>query len=180
MLRARPPRTSTGRRVIAVVLAGLGWLLLSGAALACAPRPATPANPDAVPAATCEDRPFAEVEIETRPRLGLELARTPDERALGLMFRESLPWDTGMLFEFQQPSRAGFWMRNTSIPLSIAWLDRDGTIVDIQDMQPLSDEVHTPSAPYWYAIEANQGWFEANGVGVGQRVCLCLGTNAGG
>jgi uncharacterized membrane protein (UPF0127 family) len=90
------------------------------------------------------------------------------------MFRESLPWDSGMVFVFEQPSIAGFWMRNTLIPLSIAWLDQDGTIVDIQDMQPLSDDVHTPAAPYVYAIETNQGWFESNGVGVGQRVVLCL------
>lgn len=90
------------------------------------------------------------------------------------MFRESMPWDTGMLFVFEQPSASGFWMRNTLLPLSIAWLDQYGTIVDIQDMQPLSDEVHAPPAPYVYAIETNQGWFEANGVGVGQRVVLCI------
>jgi uncharacterized membrane protein (UPF0127 family) len=68
-------------------------------------------------------------------------------------------------------------MRNTLIPLSIAWIDRDGSIVDIQDMQPLSDEVHTPAAPYWYALEVNQGWFFANGVGVGQQVLFCLGDS---
>ena len=129
--------------------------------------------PSVAPAA-CGQQPHAEVDIETRPSLWLEVAATPEDRTRGLMFRESLPWDTGMLFVFEQPSVAGFWMRNTLIPLSIAWLDRDGTIVDIQDMQPLTDEVHAPAAPYVYAIETNQGWFEANGVGVGQRVLLCL------
>ncbi len=66
-------------------------------------------------------------------------------------------------------------MRNTLIPLSIAWLDANGTIVDIQDMQPQSDDVHVPSAPYVYALEANQGWFAASGVSPGQRVVLCPG-----
>lgn len=117
--------------------------------------------------------PYAEVDIETRPRLQLEVAATPQERTRGLMFREWLPWEQGMLFVFEQQGQGGFWMRNTLLPLSIAWLDLDGTIVDIQDMQPQTDDVHVPAAPYWYALETNQGWYQANGVGVGQRVLLC-------
>jgi uncharacterized membrane protein (UPF0127 family) len=78
---------------------------------------------------------------------------------------------------YDQPAREGYWMRNTLIPLSIAWIERDGTIVDIQDMQPLSDQVHAPSAQYWYALEVNQGWFFANGVGVGQQILFCLGSD---
>lgn len=119
--------------------------------------------------------PYAEVDIETRPRLQLEVAATPQERMRGLMFREWLPWEQGMLFVFEQQGQGGFWMRNTLLPLSIAWLDLDGSIVDIQDMQPQTDDVHVPAAPYWYALETNQGWYEANGVGVGQRVLLCTG-----
>lgn len=90
------------------------------------------------------------------------------------MYRETLDPDGAMLFIFETESRGGFWMRNTPLPLSIAWLDAEGTIVDIQDMQPLSDQVHAPPAPYWFAVETNQGWFAANGVTVGDRVVLCL------
>jgi uncharacterized membrane protein (UPF0127 family) len=121
--------------------------------------------------------PYAEVQIDTYPRVWLELARTPEEKQVGLMFRESMPWENGMVFVYDRPATEGYWMRNTLIPLSIAWIERDGTIVDIQDMQPLSDEVHTPAAAYWYALEVNQGWFFANGVGVGQQVLFCLGES---
>ena len=133
--------------------------------------------------AACDGTPYTEVDIETRPRIDLELARTPQEHEVGLMYRESLPPDSGMLFIYQAPSREGYWMYHTLIPLSIAWIDQDGTIVDIQDMARLDDpndvreaslHVYTPAAPYWYALEVNQGWFEAHGVGVGQRMTFCL------
>ena len=171
----RPARLS-----LALVLA-LGTLILvvAAPALARVAHRWQEEAPSAEPGA-CGEQPYAEADIETRPRLGLEVAATPEERERGLMFHESLPWDTGMVFVFEQPSRAGFWMRNTLLPLSIAWLDQDGTIVDIQDMEPLSDEVHAPPAPYVYAIETNQGWFEANGVGAGQRMVLCLETTSPG
>jgi uncharacterized protein len=120
--------------------------------------------------------PYAEMEVEGQPRLSLELARTPQEHQTGLMFRESLDPDSGMLFVYDHPATEGYWMHNTLVPLSIAWLDKDGTIVDIQDMQPQTDDTHDPAAPYWYALEVNQGWFQAHGVGVGQAVRLCLGS----
>jgi uncharacterized protein len=119
--------------------------------------------------------PFAEVQIETFPRIELELARTSAEHQVGLMFRESMPWERGMLFVYDRQASEGYWMHNTFIPLSIAWINREGTIVDIQDMQPLSDDVHYPAEPYWYALETNQGWFFENGVGVGQQIVFCLG-----
>jgi hypothetical protein len=119
--------------------------------------------------------PYAEVQIDTLPRLSLEVARTPDEHQVGLMFRESLPSDSGMLFVYDRPATEGYWMHDTYVPLSIAWIDQTGTIVDIQDMQPLTDDVHWPVAAYWYALEANQGWYLEHGVGVGQLVTFCLG-----
>ena len=119
--------------------------------------------------------PYAEVLIDTYPRVELELARTPEEHQVGLMFRESLPWERGMLFVYDRQATEGYWMHNTLIPLSIAWISKEGTIVDIQDMQPLTDDVHFPAAPYWYALETNQGWFFENGVGVGQQIQFCLG-----
>jgi uncharacterized membrane protein (UPF0127 family) len=122
----------------------------------------------------CTDTAYVEVDIETRPRVWIEVADSPAEHQVGLMFRESMPTDNGMLFVYDRPASDGYWMRNTYIPLSIAWIDSEGTIVDIQDMQPLTDDVHTPRARYWYALEVNQGWFFNNGVGVGQRVTFCL------
>ncbi len=161
--------------ILFFVVLSLG--LLAESALACtAPRSGTD-EPQAAPAPTpCADQPFAEVDTEGLPRLNLEVAKTDQERERGLMFRESMPENQGMLFVFQPQSRAGFWMRNTLIPLSLAWLDAGGVIVDIQDMQPLTETVHMPAAPYSYAIEANRGWFQASGVVPGQHVRLCLGN----
>jgi uncharacterized protein len=139
-------------------------------------------------AGACGDRtapPYAQVQIDTYPRLDLELARTPQEHERGLMFRDSLPPDSGMLFVYQSQAQEAYWMFNTLIPLSIAWIDRDGTIVDIQDMPRLNDPsnvqeagLHTypPAAPYWYALEVNQGWFVQHGVAVGQQIMFCLGA----
>jgi uncharacterized protein len=128
--------------------------------------------------------PYAEVQIDTFPRIDLWLARTPQEHERGLMFVDDLPADSGMLFVYQAQSSESYWMYNTLIPLSIAWIDRDGTIVDIQDMARLNDPsdiqeagrtVYTPAAPYWYALEVNEGWFFEHGVGVGQQMMFCLG-----
>jgi uncharacterized protein len=138
----------------------------------------------------CGGQPYAEVQIDGLPRLNLEVARTPAEHEKGLMDRDSLPPDNGMVFVYTQPAREGYWMRNTLIPLSIAWLDQNGTILDIQDMDALDDQhAHYPGAgtlplsqapsvsvlAYYYALESNVGWFVNHGVGVGQQVALCLG-----
>ncbi len=91
----------------------------------------------------------------------------------------------GMLFVYTAESRESYWMYNTLIPLSIAFIDRDGTIVDIEDMARLDDPsnesqaarfVYPSVAPYWYALEVNSGWFLDHGVGVGQQIALCLGS----
>ena len=102
--------------------------------------------------------------------LAIEVADTAEERAKGLMGRESLPADRGMLFDFQEPTQAGFWMKNTLIPLSIAFVDGDGTIVHIEDMQPETEDIHASPKPYRYAIEVNQGWYAAHGISAGDRV----------
>jgi uncharacterized membrane protein (UPF0127 family) len=106
-----------------------------------------------------------------RIELLVEIADTPEKRARGLMFRESLPEDRGMLFDFGGvETQSGFWMKGTTIPLSIAFISVDDTIIHIQDMEPLSLELHRSDQPYEYAIEVNRGWFEANGIGVGAAV----------
>ncbi len=106
----------------------------------------------------------------SREELTVELARTPAERRRGLMFREELPENRGMLFVFPNDTQAGFWMKDTLIPLSIAFIAADGAIVDIQRMEPLSLELHSPGALYRYALEVNQGWFQEHGFGPGDGV----------
>lgn len=108
--------------------------------------------------------------------LFVEVADSPEERQQGLMHRESLPEDAGMLFVYEEDTGTGFSMRNTTIPLSIAFVTAGGVIVDIQDMEPLSEEVHRSPQPYRYAVEANQGWFGDNGVEVGDVVQLPAGV----
>ena len=105
-----------------------------------------------------------------RTELTVELARTAAERSRGLMFRESLAEDRGMLFVFEQETKAGVWMKNTKIPLSIAFIDGKGTILETQEMEALSEQLHAPARPYRYALEVNQGWFERRGLGLGDRV----------
>ncbi|MCH6555639.1 MAG: DUF192 domain-containing protein [Chloroflexi bacterium] len=106
----------------------------------------------------------------SRQELTVELARTPAERRRGLMSREELQEDGGMLFVFPQDTTTGFWMKDTLIPLSIAFIAEDGAILDVQDMEALSEERHRPPQPYRYALEVNQGWFQEHGLGPGDRV----------
>lgn len=104
-----------------------------------------------------------------------EKAETPEQRAFGLMFRESLGEDEGMVFLFFEEQQGGFYMKNTLIPLSIAFFDGEGTIVDIFDMDPCEADpcrVYTPDAPYEGALEVDQGAFEEWGVQEGDRVTV--------
>jgi uncharacterized membrane protein (UPF0127 family) len=103
-------------------------------------------------------------------KIRVEVARTEDEKARGLMFRESLGKDDGMLFVYDREEFLTFWMKNTPIPLSIAFIDRRGKIVDIQDMEPFSLSTHASTLPAQYALEMNKGWFKRNGIGVGDLV----------
>jgi uncharacterized membrane protein (UPF0127 family) len=105
-----------------------------------------------------------------RAELTVELARSAEERARGLSLRDELPQDRGMLFVFGEDTEAAFWMKDTSIPLSIAFIAADGTILDIQEMEPFSTQLHSPPAPYRYALEVNRGWFQEDGFAEGDRV----------
>jgi uncharacterized membrane protein (UPF0127 family) len=99
-----------------------------------------------------------------------EVARTPDERTIGLMFRPTMPANAGMLFEFEQPGVQCFWMRNTMLPLSAAFVADDGKVVNIEDMQPQSDDSHCSKQPVRYVLEMNQGWFAKRGIKPGFRL----------
>ncbi|MBI4596385.1 MAG: DUF192 domain-containing protein [Candidatus Tectomicrobia bacterium] len=103
----------------------------------------------------------------------VEIAATPEQFQTGLMNRKSLPEMQGMLFNFSiygGSVNIPFYMKNTYIPLSIAFISGDGRIVDIQDMEPLSETLHYPSTPYQYALEVNQGWFQKYGIAVGNVI----------
>ncbi|NLD56483.1 MAG: DUF192 domain-containing protein [Burkholderiaceae bacterium] len=103
-------------------------------------------------------------------RIKAEVAESPAERARGLMLRKSLAPNSGMLFVFQQAAVHCFWMKNTLIPLSIAFLEGDGTIVTLADMQPHDESSHCPARAVSYALEMEQGWFARRGIEVGDRI----------
>jgi uncharacterized membrane protein (UPF0127 family) len=107
--------------------------------------------------------------------LRVQLAEDEDQREIGLMGRESLPDDAGMLFVFEEEIQGAFWMKDTLIPLSIAYIDADGVIVDMHDMQPCEADpcdVYPSDAPYVQALEVNLGAFEDMGIAEGDTVRL--------
>jgi len=105
--------------------------------------------------------------------LQVEIADTVPLRMKGLMERKKLSWDRGMLFVFEKPARQNFWMKNTHIPLSIAYISAGGVINEIYDMKPLDGSVTYPSArPARYALEVNRGWFEKNNITRGCSIVL--------
>ncbi|MFM2068104.1 MAG: hypothetical protein RLZZ584_3013 [Pseudomonadota bacterium] len=100
----------------------------------------------------------------------VELADNPATRQIGLMHRKSMPTNDGMLFVFERAELSCFWMRNTLIPLSIAFLADDGSIVNIADMKPLDETSHCPARPVRLALEMNQGWFVKHGLKAGDKL----------
>ena len=103
----------------------------------------------------------------------VEVADSPEERAEGLMNRDSLDEDEGMLFVFFEANTGGFWMKNTRIPLSIAFFDRNGEILSIMDMDPCRESPcpsYDPGVSYWGALEVNQSAFDEWGVEVGDTI----------
>ncbi|MEM7409690.1 MAG: DUF192 domain-containing protein [Myxococcota bacterium] len=103
-------------------------------------------------------------------RISAEIARTPAERNRGLMFRESLPTDHGMLFVFQDDRVRGFWMRNTPLPLTIAYADAAGRIVHIADLEPHVETPVSSRYPARYALEMRRDWFRDHAVFPGDRI----------
>lgn len=103
-------------------------------------------------------------------RITAEVAADHASRATGLMFRRSLAPNHGMLFVFQEKTPQCFWMRNTLIALSIAFLDDDGRIVNIEDMAPQTENSHCSKEPVRFALEMEQGWFARRGVAAGDRL----------
>lgn len=99
-----------------------------------------------------------------------EVAISDEERARGLMYREKMGTNEGMVFRFPEARKVCMWMKNTLLPLSVAFLDEDGRIINIEDMQPQTLDAHCGSKPARYALEMNQGWFKQRNVKPGAIV----------
>lgn len=113
--------------------------------------------------------PLLDLQVGATP-LKAEYARSPDERARGLMERTELAADRGMLFRFDDFRRHCLWMKDTPLPLSAAFMDGQGRIVDILDLQPLDTTIRCSREPARYALEVNQGWFRQHRLEVGDQV----------
>ena len=103
-------------------------------------------------------------------QIDAQIANTPQQRQIGLMFRKDMPTHEGMLFIFEEPQKQCFWMKNTLLPLSAAFLDDDGGIVNLVDMQPQSTDSHCSEKPVRYVLEMNQGWFAKKKIGKGYKL----------
>jgi len=103
-------------------------------------------------------------------QLDVQVAQTPEQRSIGLMFRAEMPTHEGMLFVFEQPSVQCFWMKNTLLPLTAAFVADDGTIVNLADMKPQTTDSHCSTKPVRFVLEMNQGWFAKKGLKAGSRL----------
>jgi uncharacterized membrane protein (UPF0127 family) len=103
-------------------------------------------------------------------RIEAEVAATDRNRQTGLMNREAMPQQRGMLFVFTQENTHCMWMRNTPLPLSVAFIDAEGAIINIENMQPHSEDNHCAKRPARYALEMNRGWFAQRGIAAGSKL----------
>ena len=120
-------------------------------------------------AAVAGDMPVVDLSAGVH-RIEAEVAHTHRARTQGLMRRQSMPTNHGMVFVWPEEGRHCMWMRNTDLPLSVAFLDDGGRIVNIADMTPRTDDVHCAAKPVRYALEMNQGWFAARRLERGARI----------
>ena len=117
------------------------------------------------------EAPLKTTTVKVGPHpLKVEIAASDPEREKGLMFRKQMGRNDGMLFVFDEPAYHAMWMKNTLIPLSVAFLDRDGVILNVMDMEPQTLDSHQAAGPAIYAIETNVGWFAEHHVKPGDRV----------
>ncbi|CAN7417197.1 DUF192 domain-containing protein [Acidovorax sp. LjRoot129] len=103
-------------------------------------------------------------------RIDAQVAATPQQRQTGLMHRKEMPQHEGMLFVFEQQAQQCFWMKNTLLPLTAAFVDDDGTVVNLVDMKPQTLDSHCSTKPVRYVLEMNQGWFAKKGIKAGAKL----------
>ena len=126
-------------------------------------QPSTPGEPQL-------DLPRTSIQANMH-RIDAQVASTPEQQQTGLMWRREMPANEGMLFVFPTPRQQCFWMRNTLIPLAIAFVADDGTVVNIREMKPLDESpTNCSTAPVRYVLEMNQGWFAKRGIKAGSKL----------
>jgi uncharacterized membrane protein (UPF0127 family) len=103
-------------------------------------------------------------------QIDTQVALTPEQHAVGLMYRKDMPQHEGMLFVFQNPTKQCFWMKNTILPLTAAFVADDGTIVNLEDMKPQTTDSHCSVKPVRFVLEMNQGWFTKKGLKAGAKL----------
>jgi hypothetical protein len=103
-------------------------------------------------------------------QIDVQVAASFDQRMTGLMFRKEMPQHEGMLFVFEQPTVQCFWMKNTLLPLTAAFVADDGTIVNLADMKPQTEDSHCSAKPVRFVLEMNQGWFAKKGIRPGMKL----------
>ncbi|MGY8903970.1 MAG: DUF192 domain-containing protein [Burkholderiales bacterium] len=103
-------------------------------------------------------------------QIDAQVADQPVTRQIGLMHRKKMPQHEGMLFVFEQPQMQCFWMKNTLLPLTAAFVDDEGTIVNLVDMKPLVLDAHCSAKPVRFVLEMNQGWFAKKGLAAGSKL----------
>lgn len=158
--RCRLSVSGHGRQIAAAAF------LATAAALTAAPTLAQHADTTGTPQL---DLPRLELRAGLH-RLDVQVASTPKAREIGLMYRQQMPAHEGMLFVFNTPGVQCFWMKNTLIPLTAAFLADDGRIVNLVDMAPLTTQSHCSTEPVRYVLEMNQGWFDARHIKAGHKL----------
>ena len=103
-------------------------------------------------------------------QIDAQVAATPEQRAVGLMHRQDMPAHEGMLFVFEAKREQCFWMKNTLLPLTAAFIDEDGSIVNLADMSPMTTQTHCSLRPVRYVLEMHKGWFAKKKMGPGDRI----------
>ena len=103
-------------------------------------------------------------------QMQVQVAATPEQRSIGLMHRAEMPQGEGMLFAFEQATQQCFWMKNTLLPLTAAFITDDGTIVNLADMKPQTTDAHCSEQPVRWVLEMNQGWFAKRGIKAGFKL----------
>ncbi len=123
----------------------------------------------ALPATADVTMPMTELTVGMY-RIEAEVAATQDNRTRGLMQRSAMPQNHGMLFVFTDARQHCMWMKNTLLPLSVAFLDDEGRILNVEDMQPQTEDNHCAARPARFALEMNHGWFRQKGLGAGAKI----------
>lgn len=114
--------------------------------------------------------PLVSLAIGNAYRVEAEVAHTPEQRAIGLMFRDKMADNHGMLFVYREKDKHAMWMKNTLIPLSVAFIDEKGVIINIEEMKAQTLDVHEAKKPAAYSLEMNAGWFAKRKIGPGAKI----------